>query len=706
MNLDPLLHCPFPPRPSQESGCVLTGSFGRLREVRENLLLRFGIVVAIGLCGHAGTLTADAEDHPSPNGSEAVRAASGAALVRPEAGDEDSLRQPDAGVSVGIDFVAKAAPKGLAHAIQSGLPFKVELNGLPLTFQEKEPGLLENVTGNLITEIIWMREPAYDALWYQARFTNNGDKPVGGLKVKPFNLRIAVDPPRTIPRVRYLTGSQHYDATYPSRAFEVVDRAIMIPDHAKPIEIGGELSKEYVQMMQFALQRGRELAGFWVGFEWSAGWSLKAGYTKVGFEGVPDADFELSGEMALGDFVVPPKSNLTTPKVHLVFFEGQDWTPLENNGRRYIRERIAYARPPQAQVNKVTYDHWFGIHGAFDTQDMLRQARRAAELGCEYFCLDGGWYGKGAFGASGKGKWNEPDPVKFPSGVADVQQLSKLCRDGGMGFGLWSFLIIKNGSAEPAFDLAKLGGVDGAVDTLRQWIKTYDLTWFRFEMAGKGNLNYQQGWDQVMARITKEHADFHIECCLGGGTRFDLGNMRFCTSTWLSDHTADPDVCRVTQTGALRFWPSYMLNSAVRVHRNSGDNEATAYNVISRMPGTLSFNGDIAQWSDNATHRVRALVDKYKSVRHLQSQPVFFPLPQVRTLEDWDIVCFGDGRGEAQLLYAFRVAGPDREFIKVPAAPGRWSLLMSSEEDMKLTPSGDGFRLAMPPHTASVWIRK
>jgi alpha-galactosidase len=426
----------------------------------------------------------------------------------------------------------------------------------------------------------------------------------------------------------------------------------------------------------------------------------------VSYTNVPEADFELTADLALGKFVVAPKSSLATPKTHLVFFQGRDWTPLENNGRRYIRDRIAYARPPKAQVNKVTYDHWFGIHSEFNGDDMLRQARRAAELGCEYFCLDAGWYGKGAFGASGKGVWDEPDPVKFPGGVADVQRLSQVCRDGGMGFGLWSLLISKNGSDEPRFDLAGPAGVDGAVNTLRKWIKTYDMTWFRFEMEGAGGLNYQQGWDEVMARITREYPDFHIECCFGGGTRFDLGNMRFCTSTWLSDHTADPNVCRVQQTGALRFWPSYMLNSAVRVHRKGGDREANAYNVISRMPGTLSFNGDVAQWSEEATRRVRALVNNYKAVRHLQSQPVFFPLPQVRAMEDWDVVCFGDGKGEAQLMYVFRVVGPDKQFVKVPEAKGNWSLVMSSDQNVKIKPSGDGFLLSMPPHTASVWLRK
>lgn len=634
--------------------------------------------------------------------------------------------EPVSTSDVAAAFVALAAPAPLAAAIRPMPPVAVEVGGQLLKFEQKETGRLQNISGELVTEILYARELSYHALWYQVRFTNKGMRPVGNIKVKPFTLRLDVESARAIPRVRYLTGSQHYDATYPSRAFEIVDRALLTADHAKPVEIGGalskekaasaggptdtrsfgELSKEYVSMMQVALQRGSSMDGFWVAFEWSSAWSMKAGYTKISFDAAPKADFEVSGDLALGDFVVEPGKTVSVPKVHLVFFSGQDWTPLENNGRRYIRERIAYAVPPNAQANKVTYDHWFGIHGKFNHQDMLRQARRAAELGCEYFCLDAGWYGKGAFGASGKGVWDEPDPVKFPRGIVDVQELSKVCRDSGMGFGLWSYLIVKNKSGGKPFDLATPEGVEGALETLRRWIKTYDLSWFRYEMAGTGGLQYQLGWDEVMARITREFPQLQIECCLGGGTRFDLGNMRFCTSTWLSDHTADPDVCRVTQTGALRFWPSYMLNSAVRVHRASGDSEATAYNIISRMPGTLSFNGDIAQWSDDATRRARELVEKYKSIRHLQSQPVFFPLPQVRTLEDWDVVCFGDGSGEAQLMYVFRVAGPDQQAVRVPHARGSWRLVMSSSEAAaKSDASGDGLLISMPARSASVWIR-
>ncbi|MBL9214231.1 MAG: alpha-galactosidase [Opitutaceae bacterium] len=591
---------------------------------------------------------------------------------------------------------------------------QIMLGDARVQFRQEGADALTGTLGHLGARVRFHREPGYHALWYEIELTNDGPEPIKSLAVEPLLVRIAVDPPAAIPRVRYLTGSQHYDATYPTRAFEVVDRGIMTSDHAKPIEIGGELSQEYTPMIQFALQSGGRMAGFLVAFEWSSGWSMKAAYTKAVFQEAPrpSPDFEVRGQMKLGEISVPAKSKVTLPRVHLVFFEGEDWTPLENHGRRYIAERIAYQRPKQAQVNKVSYDHWFGIQGNFDVEDMLRQARRAAELGCEFFCLDAGWYGKGAFGASGTGVWDQPDPPKFPRGVADVQRLSRLARESGMGFGLWSLLIVKNQGGKPdqlpvpPFDLSKPEEVNAALEVLRRWIKEYDLTWFRFEMMGQGDLAYQRGYEELLARITREYPELHIECCLGGGTRFDLANMRYCTTTWLSDHTADPDVCRNTQTGALRFWPSYMLNLAVRVHRNTGDSEANAYNVISRMPGTLSFNGDIAQWSEEATRKVRALVDRYKSVRHLQSQPVFFPLPQVRRLEDWDVVCFGDGKGEAQLMYVFRVAGPAQQFVKVPEAPGEWSLVMSSDPAVGIEHSGDGFTLSMPARSAAVWIRR
>lgn len=604
----------------------------------------------------------------------------------------------------GADMVTRHAPQALAAALRKRIPIRVSYQGGNIEFKEVSPGVLENQTGDLTTRIKYEFDAPMNALRYHAEFTNSGTSPVSGISVEPLQMKLATHPPDLRPRVRYFTGSFHYDATYPPRAFQEVERVFMGNDHSKPVTIAGG-PHDYVPMVQFAVGPDTALSGFTAAFEWSGAFKYEAGWDAVAFAGEPLSDFHLTGSMELGNFSVPPGQTVSAPAVHLVFFEGAGWEPLENATRKYISERVAYRMDGKQHVNKVTYDHWFGIHSGFDLEDMMRQAKRASELGCEFFCVDASWYGKGAFGASGKGEWDEPDPVKFPGGKADFKKLSAYVRSLGMGFGIWHMVETRNG-AGPTLDFNVEADRRLIHETLRKWIKDYDLTWMRWEMAGQGDLNYTNHYHAMMADLIREFPDLNIECCLSGGTRFDLGMIRFCTSTWLSDHTADPDVCRFNQTGALRFWPSHLLNLAVRVHRNSGDTEANPYNLISRMPGTPSFNGDIAQWTPEATQRMRALVDAYKSVRHLQAGPVFYPLPQPRSPRQWDAVCFGDGTSEAQLLYAFRMEGPEQQHISLPDAKGTWSLLASSDPSVKIEPSGDGFQLSMPRNSAALWIRK
>jgi hypothetical protein len=50
--------------------------------------------------------------------------------------------------------------------------------------------------------------------------------------------------------------------------------------------------------------------------------------------------------------------------------------------------------------------------------------------------------------------------------------------------------------------------------------------------------------------------------------------------------------------------------------------------------------------------------------------------------------------------------GPEQELFILPAAKGNWSLVMSSDDNVKIEPSGNGSVLSMPPNTASVWMRK
>jgi hypothetical protein len=152
-------------------------------------------------------------------------------------------------------------------------------------------------------------------------------------------------------------------------------------------------------------------------------------------------------------------------------------------------------------------------------------------------------------------------------------------------------------------------------------------------------------------------------------------------------------------------WPARFLNMAVETYRNTGDSMSNGHNILSRMACVLSFNGDIAQWSPEATERVKRYVDIYKETREYKEQPVFFPFPQPRNDSEWDAVVFGDGKGEAQLLFVFRMNGPDEQFIKIPDAPGKWKLLIDNG-NAKLKKEKDGYRVSLNRNSSAFWIRK
>jgi len=102
---------------------------------------------------------------------------------------------------------------------------------------------------------------------------------------------------------------------------------------------------------------------------------------------------------------------------------------------------------------------------------------------------------------------------------------------------------------------------------------------------------------------------------------------------------------------------------------------------------------------------MKGYVEVYKQVRYLQSQPAYFPLDQPRDLGDWDVVLYGDGRGEAQLLYAFRMSGPEQVFIGDLPGEGEWQPLLAADT-ARLDVAADGYSLLLEPYGSALWKRQ
>jgi alpha-galactosidase len=624
----------------------------------------------------------------------------------------------------GSSLLSTYAPKGLAGVLVARAPLSISLggHGVDLDLEPTKAGMLQGVKDGLSVQVEYEYLPEVRVIRWTTKIKNTTSRVVKDLEVTPLTIPMAIVPDRDHPRVRHLTGSFHYDAAYPPRAFRVHEERIMTHDHAKPIRIAsghGASAYDDSPELQFAVGPYGGLAGFYVAFEWSSRWFLEATWARNSFTGESRPEFMVQGNVGLTKLSLSPGEELVLPRVHLGFWEGNDWSSADLAMRRYVRDVIGARLNGKIPTPPVSYDHWFGIHQYFDVNDLKRQADKAAELGVEYFCLDAAWYPVKENFADGLGNWY-PDPKKFPNGV---EELSAHVRKLGMGFGIWQMIELATpGTAAPKnnpkiyykgahlrMDLQE--GQEFALNTLRKWIRDWNVTWMRWEFSdpeswiyeidpsGKTALAYMKGLYRVVDTIRSENPNLYIEGCQGGGTRMDWGFAVRTHGAWLNDHTNNPDVVRFMQTGASRFWPAHFLNMAVRAHRKSGDSEVFPHNLISRMVGTLSFNGDVAQWSPDATKIAAQYVTAYKNFRGLLDGPVEFPLGQPRSDREWDVVLVGEP-GQRRLLFAFRLEGDEAVTVKAPST--NWKQILGTAT-AKLEPGQESVTLRLERNSSAVW---
>lgn len=620
----------------------------------------------------------------------------------------------------------------LASAFIERPPVRVVVGGLAVDLALTAEGARGAQSG-LEVEVTVERDAAGSARW-TTRLSNQGDTPIGEIEVSLLELEFAL--PDSLPRVRHLSGSWHYDALYPPRAFRLHEEAFATHDHARRVAIGGTNSGVHSPILQVGI--GLPLTdAFFVGLEWSAGWRLDAGWTVPSFTGEDRPTFSVTGRADLGELVVGAGETLTLPTVHLGAAEVGDWQELDGLQRDYLRGLMPVAEG--LPVLPVSFDTWFGRYHHFDIDTLMADASRAADLGVEVFCLDACWY-RSRDVSDGLGNWLTPDPTRFPRGEADIRGLSDHVRGLGMRFGMWHLIQVAQADSDvvrdrpdlfrppantgsrdrnerefgrlsgidnPSFDglmlaLERPEAVEYALGILERWITEWGVDWFRFESVPEDGLAYNAGYDRMLDELRRRHPSLYIEICNGGGQRLDVNAIRRTHGNWLSDHTSAPEVTRYQQTGAARFWPSRMLNMAVTAFAGHGDQEATVYEVMSRMAGVVSFNGAIADWSAEQTARVREAVDVYKSIRHLVDQSVYFPLPQPVRVEDWDAIVFAAEDGSEAVLLAYRFGGGESCEIVVPW-PADAELLLASGPGAAASRAGSGLRLELPVRGAGLW---
>jgi alpha-galactosidase len=397
----------------------------------------------------------------------------------------------------------------------------------------------------------------------------------------------------------------------------------------------------------FAIDNGHateESGMVWFGaLGWSGNWKITA-------EKSPFNQVRVTG--GINDFdsgwTLGPGESFETP----MFVGGYTAGGFGEMSRHLHHYQYNYIIPSQ-EARKVLYNSWEATYFDVNAKDQMALAERAAKLGVELFVVDDGWFGQRNHDRAGLGDWFV-NKEKFPNGL---NELIHKVHELGMEFGIW----VEPESVNPDSDLyrqypdwvyhfptrgrtelrnqlllniSKPEVKSFIIEFMSNLLSEHEIAFIKWDMnrtvtePGMKDhpinrqkeiwVRHVQSLYEIWAELRKRFPHVAFETCAGGGSRIDLGILRYADQSWPSDNTDAFDRLSI-QEGFAYVYPPKMMTCWV-TESPSGMNKrlvSLQYRFHSAMMGTLGIGSNLNEWSDELIEQSAAFVQQYKEIRPL-----------------------------------------------------------------------------------------
>ena len=276
----------------------------------------------------------------------------------------------------------------------------------------------------------------------------------------------------------------------------------------------------------------------------------------------------------------------------------------------------------------------------------------AAEAGCEYFCIDAGWYADGDWWDS-VGEWEE-SRKRFPEGVKKV---TDYIRSKGLVPGVWlepevmgircdlakklpdDWFFVRHGKRvyhRSRFQLdyrnpAVRAHMDEVVDRLVSeygvgYIKTdYNIepgigTELSADSVGEGMLEHERAYISWLDGLFKRHPELIIENCSSGGLRMDYGMLSRCSIQSTSDQENYLQYAVIAANAPTGVTPeqaavwAYPMNHEESISPDAL-REEVIFNMVSAMLLRIHQSGHLAKLDEERKALVKQALSVYKTIR-------------------------------------------------------------------------------------------
>lgn len=392
----------------------------------------------------------------------------------------------------------------------------------------------------------------YPAVDWVLRFENTSktDTPIIE-NVNACDVRLATGPstkPATLHRL-------HGDACGES-SFEPYDTLIKTGDKLGMAPAGGRPSNTTAfPFFNFECD-GR---GIIAAIGWTGQW-------RAGFDRTEDSTRFTAG-MEQMHLTLHPGEAIRSPRIVLLHWTG-DLTSAQNRFRRLVLFNYCPkidGKPVKLPIALQDFDCYIRRPGWATEEGQLASAKSAAEMGCDTYWFDAGWF-VGGF-PNGVGNWF-CKPKEFPNGL---KPLGDICHKLGMKLVVW----FEPERVAPGTQIAKehpqwvFGGEKGGLYNLgdpaaRRWltdllssrISEYGIDVYRNDFnidplpfwrandaadrQGMTEIRYVEGHYAMWDELREKHPGLWIDNCASGGRRIDIETLSRSVPLWRSDTCCSP----------------------------------------------------------------------------------------------------------------------------------------------------------------------
>lgn len=357
----------------------------------------------------------------------------------------------------------------------------------------------------------------------------------------------------------------------------------------------------------------------------------------------------------------PGDSFVTVPSA--VGVTGKGFTDAMGTLTEY-RRRIRRKNEDNEKLPVIFNDYMNCLWGKPTTKEELPLIDAAAEAGCEYFCIDAGWYADGDWWDN-VGEWKE-SRMRFPKGVREV---TDYIREKGMIPGVWlepevmgihcelakkvpdAWFFLRHGKR--VYDRSRYQldyrnpqvckHMDEVVDRL---VTDYGVGYIKMDYniepgigteldadsCGDGMLQHERCYLEWLDGLWKRHPNLIIENCSSGGLRMDYAMLSRCSIQSTSDQDDYLKYAVIAANAPTGVTPeqaavwAYPMN-----HENEIEpeklREETIFNMVNAMLLRVHQSGHLAKIDEERKALVKEGIATYKKIRgDIKKAHPFWPL--------------------------------------------------------------------------------